>query len=300
MGASSQDPRSLHRYTYARNNPLNATDPTGEIDFTAIGTAIAGAVDEIVEAINATVEACISSDVKTELVKDVAGWVLSAVIAPLVEDGLKTATNALVGDLGGGDEAVFHNSLARYMCYDGDETVQQSLLFEAPLTKCGANLRVIRSRGELAFYECVANIAKDWIEQSEGVDIVVDLRIPIELKIDQKEFKSKEIRAWKQLVRYCRFAANQGTHLMWYGFVTLPEPGVNADMAMDCFRCWQSGRRDAPNCDSIETGGIVRTGESETVKKTFGSIYIGFGVNSNTKAPGQHLYFPQPGFLGCK
>jgi len=40
FAGNNQDPQSLHKYNYVHNNPINATDPSGEISFTLTGFSI--------------------------------------------------------------------------------------------------------------------------------------------------------------------------------------------------------------------------------------------------------------------
>ena len=287
-GAESRDPRSLHRYVYALDNPLNRTDPTGQQSLCELSISIS--IDDILESIEDVIEVCVEENLKGQIYQAVATWATNKVV-----DALSDIVGKLVASFGpiptGGfsfsRESGFHSSLADILCNGNGALASYGDLFEFEVSldsSCGK--RLARNKTHVdpanhprdpigAYSDCFSGLVNH-----TGIDIVFGELLGVELKLTSKTFKDK------QLVRYCRFGARYGLHVFIYAFVTMPTPAENSDAAELCWKCWGSaGDAEAGACADTPT--------------SIGSVYVAFGLNANGQDPSHsHVYVPNPSI--CK
>ena len=127
----SSDPTSLHKYTYCGNNPINAFDPSGNVEATVAGESAEMSIGSIVQATVSQIFKQVMGSVYGRIA--VGGW-LGYFDAKL--NGQDPATGALIGALsfagfGAVPQAFWATSVGRAIIFEflalGAEGVEQSI-----------------------------------------------------------------------------------------------------------------------------------------------------------------------------
>ena len=90
----SSDPRTLHRYAYAQDNPLNDYDPTWQQ--TVAEMEEAESIDAIINNISETITLCAKEQLEGQLFTALAEWATNALIGAAL-DGSGVANRAVAG-----------------------------------------------------------------------------------------------------------------------------------------------------------------------------------------------------------
>jgi RHS repeat-associated protein/uncharacterized repeat protein (TIGR01451 family) len=269
-GATSNDPRTLHRYLYALGNPLNRIDPSGE--FTLGSVMISISISDVLRSMDVVVKKCLQNKLKGKLFRSIAEWAAQKFLMPVAEDALKKVAAKLMGNVDFASEFAFHEALAEALCGNGvdadgfNDFIEFEYRVERP---CGNKLN--RPSGRPSLIDCFENF-----RTNNGIDIVFGEIFPLELKMKSDTFSDD------QLLRYCRFGAtggglppDNGLHVMVYGFFKMPSESFMDEKAKMCWKAFES----APNCGT-------------NAKNFPGSVLFAFGVYANSD--NKHYYAPDP------
>ena len=264
-GATSEDPRTVHRYAYVSSNPLNHVDPTGLQSMGEI--SVAADLDGLIEDAESAAEKCVYEKMKGVVLTLVKDWAINKVKKGVFDTIAKATFGLAAGTLT--YEIDFHESLAKILCGTGDTEVTGLFDFEVSVDTCGVRKerKTVHGTGGLGFAalsDCLSGLFTQ-----NGIDIVFADLLGIELKVSKDTFKAP------QLQRYCRFGAQAGIHTFMYAFVNLPDISYLKDYANQCWNCWNPDG----GCKPPDLG--------------VGSIYVAVGVNAPS---GQSQVFvaPQP------
>ncbi len=267
IGGDRKDPRTIAPYTYVVDDPLNRIDPTGR--FFLVEALSVEAIQNILSRIQNTVQACISAKARKNLYKAVATWAARRA----VDTVLSVLWEVIQAQIPGGSfEAALENVIGKYICgsFSGEwfEISVGPVEFYQPVTDCGDP----KNKDPIDCSGWAPNLPL-----TQGIDIVVGKKLPIELKRDTKSFKPK----FDQLVRYCRWAARHGYRVLIYGFVDFPDEPVHDEAAILCWGCWRA--------EANQLAGACGGGGWA------GSIYVAFGLKDNKIG----FYVPEPEKIGC-
>jgi RHS repeat-associated protein len=273
--AASTDPRTLHRYVYASDNPLNHLDPSGQQDFTIQGQMEAVSIDSVLNSISDVLYACVQKKLKGKILRSIVKWAINAAFSPVkqaLEDALKKVVVGAAASVVVPPEIQFLRAIAQIMCSPPTPNGVSDIEFEPILNDCGDDYA--NSNYPLLNCGAIVRSISD-LYNRQGLDIIVNKSLPIELK--RENSTASGYSGQHQLVRYCRFAAAKGYHLMLYVYYQLPQEPTNLKKAIDCFGCW--------NVDAAACNG----------RQGLGSIYVAFGLYNNKPT----VYFPSASALSC-
>jgi RHS repeat-associated protein len=272
--ADNEDPRHLHRYAYAINDPLNRVDPAGEQD-SLVGLLTGISISETLDSIEAGAKLCLKQAAQNKIKS-----LFTELGAHLLEDALKPIFEQAAGLLDGtfAKEKDFHATIAKILCHwDSFPLLMLGLddkwEFEYKVDWCGKSVN--RKTGSRAGTPSYKDCASGSFQPHNGIDIVYGGKLGGELKIDKKE--AAGARGQKQVVRYCRFGARKGTHLFFYFYASFPDDAFHVQMAKRCWSAWNQLPGGPPVCPR---------------SKRLGSMYFAFGAKANT-ASKKRSFFPK-------
>ena len=270
--ADSRDPCALHRYAFALDNPLNRIDPSGQQTLVEINVAVS--IEDTLQSIESLIKVCIQQELKGKIFSAVTDWAAQAIVKPALDDLFAALTSKLFGaafQAGFDYEADFHNALGDLLCgrtSDFSDSPLGGLMdFEWKIQACGEDY--IRKSGFAGWADCLDQLVTK--KGINGIDIVFDGRLGVELKLAAGTFDTD------QLKRFCQWGAKKTLHTFFYAFVEFPDadPGdpnnFHRAAAKACWKCW-----DGSGCAGPAT--------------SFGSIYVAFGAIKNKQ--GHRFFLP--------
>jgi len=267
FGATTSDPRTLHRYAYSFSDPLNRLDRSGE--FTLLGLNISISIRQVLAAAQRFFAYCIKRAIHRKalrgigmfVVRHMFGLAMSAIRIP----GIKVAGDALEDVLG----EKLHKALCAHSM--GISFTYGLFTFEYQVDACGVGIdrKTIRKKpvppGQAWYTNC------DEYLTHRGIDIVFAEKLPIELKRNKGTVKEDQLR------KYCRFASRNNVYVTVYGFITMPEVDRMTEWARQCFFCWQPASGKGK-------GGKSKKKEPKDcgVSHVAGGVLIAFAANKGT------------------
>ncbi|MEZ4313432.1 MAG: RHS repeat-associated core domain-containing protein [Polyangiaceae bacterium] len=276
--AEKDDPRSLHRYLYAFGDPLTYTDPTGEFGIASLMASMN--IQSVLNRIDTAAKMCAKAQVKSQLQKAIARFMVSLFIG--------TTLNAILAATTGGiTEYNFQEQLSKVLC---SHQVTDGLLlggakgwqFEYKVDECGVAInRKARKKpkgktGVPEYMDC-SHIGKVSNFGISGIDVVYNDALGFELKMSDKT--ASGAKGEKQTRSFCRWASKVGTYVMVYAYFDFPDDAFHEKKMKQCWSCWS-----APNkCKS---------------SAPLGGLYVAFGVKKNATSK-RRLYIPDPKALNC-
>jgi RHS repeat-associated protein len=250
--AATDDSRTLHRYAYAEDDPLDKLDRTGQQSMGEISVSMS--IDDTLNSIEDAISYCVEDNIKNGIIRAVASYITQQV-SDFVLDAV---ANAIIPGLKG--EYKFQEILARVLCGQVLDLEVGPVEFEVLEDGCG-NKRG-RSNGPANYFSCADSLrAKPGIT---GIDILFAESLPIELKIGASAVKSDS-----QVQRWCRFGSNHNVYAVLYVFFNFPDDALNEKEADLCWHCW-----DGSGCSNA---------------KSVGAMYVAVGLNKN-KSTGKRAY----------
>jgi RHS repeat-associated protein len=262
--AVTDDSRSLHRYVYSSDDPLNKYDPSGETNLASTMASIS--IQSVLTTIRTVIVRCIGQKVSKKLIKAVATFVVNHIL-DFAMDAFEKAIYSVLPVPGAdkvlGGEGKFQQFLAEILCTAFG--IFGTIDFEVKLDNCGDLIGGVH-------LDCNTKDLKGRPMQSYpgswGVDIIVANAIPIELKWSKGSGGGPQ-----QLEQRCRFAHKRRTFLALYVYFN-PKGFDHDKYALRCWNCWDG----AESCSGRLAFG--------------GSIYVAASVQRMDD--GQRIYIPDP------
>jgi RHS repeat-associated protein len=256
FGAAGRDPRSLHRYVFAYNAPLDHTDPSGEFGLGSV--SISFNVQSILASIRTVAYYCLRHAAVGGVYRGFAHWAMNMVVRDFAQaiPGLAGLAAAPV------NEFAFMQELVKFLCHGGGGAgplLPYSFFYR--VDSCGNP--ITRPSGSPGFATCFNQLMNG---STSGIDIVFQDQVPIELKMGSRAMDRG------QLQTFCRFGAAYGIHAVVYAYWKLPSDAANLRYARSCYQCWE--------------GGACGRGR-------YGSIYVAFGVD-RARGASDNVYVPAP------
>ncbi|MBK8251330.1 MAG: RHS repeat protein [Polyangiaceae bacterium] len=273
--AEKEDPRSIHRYLYGFGDPLTYTDPTGEFGLASLMASMS--INNMLNRIDQAAKMCAKAQIKSQLQKAIARFMVSMIIKSTLDAILAAAT-------GGITEYNFQKGLSQVLC---GHQVSDSLLmgggkgwqFEYKVDHCGYGKNRKKGggfSGKPEYMDCsnFQNVSNFGIS---GIDLVFNDQIGFELKMNYQTADGP--KGENQTRRYCRWASRVGTYVMVYGYFDFPDDAFHTKKMTQCWSCWSAPN----NCNS---------------SVVFGGLYVAFGVKKNATSK-RRTFIPDPKALNC-
>jgi RHS repeat-associated protein len=261
---ATDDSRTLHRYAYSAEDPLNKLDRSGH-QFDMMSLSISMDISSTLRGIDVGIKYCVKQEIQAQLYSAVATFaahMVESIIVGAFNAALAGTAPALAG-LGAG-EGLFQQILSIILC--GNDPSFTLFDFEVYMgrgpNRCGDP--VPRGSGNAERFDCRDNIRTR--RGVTGIDIVFDGKLPIELKMDEGALDGEQLTTW------CRFATKTGVHAVLYMYYEFPNDGVHWTEAKACWKCWD-------NAGSCSGSGH--------------SVYVATGIKKNPST-GKRFYVPDP------
>jgi RHS repeat-associated protein len=276
--AVDADPRTLHRYAYApQGAPLNLIDPDG--GFSLVEINISTAISTTLQALRTAAIAC-ARRAAIGLIRDAIFDFVTQALLTSVFGGLQAAFLGFIDRVIAGEN--IGDFLRDFFCNAAGAALPgfgDAVRFEVPINSCGGLTQRLRRRGGRMEpperFDCSRRPPPGHrpitARGGTAIDVLLNETIPIEMKsgADYDE---------QQLLKYCRFAARAGSHIviaMFGNWPPFPDGGElrargwkkrqRLQMAGQCAICFDV---------RIGTAGRCRAGQ----RVAFGSalVYVGF------------------------
>lgn len=249
--AVDRDPRTLHRYAYVpQGAALNLVDPNGTFGLISLNVSIS--IQSQLRGLRVAALNCARRVAISQITQAVFSQVARLLINSILDQSrLGSAIQSFLGSVVGRIGPAFEGFMGNFLCRAGGAAsppgFNTSIRFEVPISRCGEEVssapRVdCNNRGGVA--ALLPDIERLVPSGGTKVDVLMG-DIPMELKAK----RILEERDQRQIIKYCRFAAREGGHLVMMLLADWP-PAFHATssatqakfqrigLAADCARCW--------------------------------------------------------------